>query len=304
MPLTRRECLGCIGAAGAAAMLPGCAAGTGREARHVDTFCFAVVSDTHLGKEPATIPQAGAADPSRLMAAAVAEINASPAAATVFLGDLVDTGQENEGRYEEWMEIARRLKKPFHAVPGNHDPAPFFLKYVHAETDYAADYGLWRFVFFQDTTTDSHNGTVTAAQIEWVARQVDAAAGAGRRAILFSHVTRHPNSEPDWGWYIRSHEDEFRQMLEARRGKAVAFLSGHLHCGLRGWSDTAGVHEAVMPAASWNFEKDLRQAPGFSLPQRRPGWVLAELRAGGLSLCYKPLGGEALEPLVLAFPAV
>src|SRR5262245_53403658 len=62
-------------------------------ARATPTFSFALITDTHLGKP--------GADYVTRMRNAVAEINASPAAFTVFCGDLVDRGEveANQKRY-------------------------------------------------------------------------------------------------------------------------------------------------------------------------------------------------------------
>jgi len=282
MHVTRRAFLRTIGVAGAALVIGGRTAWRAKASEKPD-LVVAFVSDTHLGKK-------GAGDPAARMAAAVQEINASPADLTIFLGDLVDSGAKNEPLYPEWAKIAKGLGRPFYAVPGNHDSVEFFKKYVRPETDYVVDQGRYRFVLFLDVVSPSHDGAVTASQLEWMAARAGEAARAGRRVVLGAHVPRHPNQAPDVAWYVRTLEKEFAAILEAKRGTILAMFSGHLHCGLRGWNDTAGVCEVVVPSTCWNTPRDLSKAPGFALNEYRPGYVLAAFRGDRVSLAYKPIG--------------
>lgn len=253
---------------------------------------FAVVSDTHLGK--------GGEGPAKGMAAIVEEINASDAELTLFLGDLVDTGAKNEPLYAEWLKLAKRLKRPFYAIPGNHDPAEFFKKYVRPDTDYAVDVRGFRFVLFNDTETGSHDGLVTPGQLKWIGEQVADAAAKGLRVILCAHITAHPNKHPDVGWWVRKGEKELDELLKAKGGKPIiAFLSGHFHYGLRGWRDRGGVHEIVFPSALWNGARKLEAAPGFVLKESRKGYAFVEVRSKELRVRYKPVGAPALDALVL-----
>jgi 3',5'-cyclic AMP phosphodiesterase CpdA len=256
---------------------------------------LALVADTHLGKDDKP-------DPIKFMAETVAEINASPAELTLFLGDLVDAGARHEALYADWMKIAGGLKKPYYAVPGNQDPAALFTKHVRPATDYTADLKDVRFIFFNDTSADSHDGAITADQMKWIVAQVDEAAAAKRRVVLCAHIPRHPNQAPDMGWYIRTQEKELQTLLEQRAGTIIAFLSGHLHSGLRGWTDTAGAAEVVAPSCLWNFQGDLSKAGGFSTHEQRRGYVMAELGAERLTLRYKPTGAAALEPVTVDLP--
>ena len=287
MGMTRREF---IGSAGAMVVLGG-RWGAAADAA-APQLAVAVVSDTHLGRK-------GSQSPAKWMQQVVGEINASPAEMTLFLGDLVDSGAKNAALYPEWVRIARGLKKPFHAVPGNHDPEALFTKHVRPETDYVVDHKGWRFILFQDTRTDSHQGTVTAEQTAWIGRQLKEAAEKKLRAILCAHITAHPNKHPDTGWWVRTGGKELRDAVKARRGTAVAWLAGHFHCGLRGWSDLAGVHELVLPSTVWNVNRKLEGAPGFALREFRRGYTLVELHADRLAVRYKPIGADAGEPLVL-----
>ena len=289
--LTRRAFLAASGATGVAMVLEHGAAGAVRKAGQ-GRLRLAIVADTHLGKT-------GFEDPAEGLRRAVDEINAAGVLMTIVLGDLVDTGNEHEALYPQWMKMAGGLKQPFFAVPGNHDPPDLFRKHVSPTIDHSVALAGWRFVFLEDTRGDSHDGAVTDAQVAWLAAQAADARASGQRVILCTHVARHPNETPDMGWYVRTGAGKLAAWLEANRGTVAAILSGHHHCGLRGWSDAGGVHEVLAPSLCWNFDRDLSKAPGFSMPERRRGYVLADLAPDRLALCYKPLGAEALEPLVL-----
>jgi len=289
--LTRRALLASLGATGTAMAIQGCTAGAVRKAGQ-RRLRLAIVADTHLGKT-------GFGDPAEGLRRAVDEINAAGVLMTIVLGDLVDTGKEHEALYPQWMKMAGGLKQPFFAIPGNHDPPAFFEKHISPAVDRSQVVGGWRFVFLQDTRPDSHDGAVTAAQVAWLAAQAAEARASGQRVILCAHIARHPNEKPDMGWYVRTGAGKLAAWLEANRGTVAAILSGHHHCGLRGWSDAGGVHEVLAPSLCWNFDRDLSKAPGFSMPERRRGYVLADLAPDRLALRYKPLGAEALEPLVL-----
>ncbi len=215
----------------------------------------------------------------------------------------MDTGAKHEPLYAEWLKIAQGLKRPFHAIPGNHDPVEFFTKHVRAETDYAFDHKGFRFVLFNDSEPSTHDGVVTPEQVKWLTQQVDDAAAKKLRVVLCAHIAAHPNKHPDVGWWVRKGEKELEALLMAKGGNTiVAFLSGHFHCGLRGWSDRGGVHEVVFPSALWNGDRKLESAPGFAVKEHRKGYALVEVHARELRVFYKPLGAPAGQPLVLALP--
>ena len=254
-------------------------------------FTFALMSDTHLGRN--------GAGPAGQMKQGVAEINASPAELVIFTGDLVNAGEidANEKHYPEWLDIAGGWKKPWHAVPGNHDPIPKFTKHIRAETDYVIDApsSPYRFIFFRDALPNpEHQGAVLDEQLKWLQSQIDGAANDNRRAFLVSHVIYHKNQHPDVGWMIRDNREKFADFLKQNAKQIDAFFAGHFHSGLRGWDDTFGIHEIVLPSACWNFDgKRLRGAPGYTFDEDRPGWVLAEVRGPGhIKLSYKPIGAD------------
>lgn len=287
--LARREFLH-LAAAGAA-LLPAVSALAAETDK--PEFTFALVSDNHLGRQ-------GNASSER-MKKAVDEVNASPAEFTLFCGDLVDQGEKdaNEKRYGEWLEIARGLKKESRVVPGNHDPVARFRKHIQKETDTILDHRGYRFVCFADAQPNpGHDGVVTPEQLRWLKDRIEEAAKKGLRVVLMAHVIHHENKHPDTGWYIQEGRKEFGKLLQAN-AHVVAFFAGHFHCGVRGWDDTSGVHEVIVPSTSWNADRKLEKAPGFALKEFRPGYALVEVYADRLVLRYKPIGEKATEPRTL-----
>ena len=254
-------------------------------------FRFALITDTHLGR--------GGEAPSDQMKRAIAEINDSDAALTICCGDLVNAGENpaNAARYPEWLKIAGGLKNGWHAVPGNHDPIALYKKHVHPATEFTVDppgTDKWRFICFADAKPNpEHQAAVSDEQLQWLEQQLAGAAREGRRVFLVSHVIYHDNAKPDVGWMIKDNRAAFRDLLERNHKTIAAFFAGHFHSGLRGWSDTFGIHEVVLPSCCWNFDgKRLRGAPGYTYDEDRPAWVLAEATGEKLTLKYKPLGAD------------
>lgn len=250
-------------------------------------FSFALVTDTHLGKS--------GADYVKRMQQAVEEINAAPAEFTIFCGDLVDNGQEETRQklYPQWIEIAKGLKKEWRAVPGNHDPAAMFTKHIAKSTENELDCRNWRFITFADAEPNpGHMGVVTPEQLAWLKDRLADADKKKQRVVLCAHVIYHENKHPDVGWYIKTGREEFGKVLAANKHIAAMF-GGHLHCGMRGWSDTFhGIHEVILPCVSYNNNRKLDKVDGFALKEFRPAWVLVEVFEKKLVLKYKPVGGE------------
>lgn len=246
-------------------------------------FTFALVSDNHLGRR-------GDRESSHLKLA-VEEINKSNASFTLFCGDLVNQGSDpkHEQRYPEWLKLAAGLNKPYYAIPGNHDPDAMYTKYIRKDLEFAFEFERFRFVCFRDSRISSHLGFVTREQIEWIQKQIDKATEKKQQVVLVSHIIYHRNLHPDVGWWIRNGEREFGEMLKANQKSLCAFFAGHFHCGLRGWNDSFGIHEVVLPSTSWNRDRGLQKAPGYALDEFRIGYVLADVYNDRMVLKYKPL---------------
>ncbi len=260
---------------------------------------FSVVSDTHLGyrDQPAA---------ARNWQQAAAQLARQPGRFVLHLGDLVDRGRE--AQYPLYLAAKRRIGKPVHEVPGNHDPVELFTRYVRPQVETAVTYDWLRLVLMNNSRTDSHNGFLTAGQLDWLQQQLRRTRQENRWALLAMHVPAHKNLHPDRGWYVHPEHGQRRlyRLLAEYRDRVLAIFHGHFHNGIRGWNDHAPLHEVVFPSLLYNGDRKLMQqgAPGYNLPEFRPGWVQVRIARGTMQLQYRPLRGESpaskrlpLEPL-------
>jgi 3',5'-cyclic AMP phosphodiesterase CpdA len=256
-------------------------------AEGLPTLRFVIVSDTHLGKGESH-------GPGRNWDKAIDEINGLPGDFVLHLGDVVDSGREPF--YPKYAESRAKLKKPIHEIPGNHDPEDLFRKYVSAEIDRSVDYGGVRFVLLGNAHRDSHLGFVTPKQIEWLGEQFAEAAKMDLKLILCCHVPVHTNAHPDRGWHVKPADGQtgLYELVDRHADRFIALLHGHFHNGVRGWRDRGGLVETVLPSVLYNQDRGWKQkgAPGFVLDEFRPGYTLAVLGDGKLTLEYKVLGAE------------
>lgn len=257
-------------------------------AEKLDTVSFVIVSDTHLGRKES-------ASPERNWRKAIAEINAQPGQLVLHLGDIIDSGRKEQ--YPIYAETRKLLNKPIHEVPGNHDPTDLFTSYISKHTDRSVDYRGIRFVLFNNTHRDSHDGFISSEQIEWLEQQCREAAQRALKVVMCCHIPIHSNKHPDRGWYVKpsSGQNEFYGLLERHADRILVCLHGHFHNGIRGWRDHGETVEALCPSVCYNQDRRLNErivdgeATGFYVNELRPGYVLAELGRGRLTLRYKPL---------------
>jgi 3',5'-cyclic AMP phosphodiesterase CpdA len=252
-------------------------------------FSFAIVSDTHLGR-------ANGAAPERQWRQAIAEINESSADFVLHLGDVVDSGRPEQ--YPLYAATRGDLKQPIYEVPGNHDPHPLFEKHVRTPIDAAVDHAGVRFLLLGNAHTDSHLGFITPEQIAWLDKQCADAAASDLQIVVACHVPVHTNSHPDRGWHVKPDDGQraFYELAERHAERLLACLHGHFHNGIRGWRDRGQMVEVLVPSVCYNQSRKLEQAiaekkaGGFFVEELRPGYVLATLGNGRLTLRYKPLG--------------
>lgn len=282
-PMSRRAALAALGA-GLAGFLPWPQTVIAGQ-KKVPAFSFLVVSDTHVGREDKE-------DAARQWKQTAQEIDAATGEFVLHLGDVVDGGRE--AQYGVYKEIRQTIRKPVHEIPGNHDPQDLFAKHIRPQVDLAFDHQGVRFLLLNNSRFGSVEGFITPARIKWLTEQCDTAAGKGLFLILALHVPVHTNKSPDAGFYVRPEhgQKEFYALLGRHQDRVLALLHGHFHCGLRGWDDHAPLHEVIFPSALFNrdYRLTVQKAPGYNLPEFRPGFVLASLGAEGLTLRYKPVG--------------
>ncbi len=257
----------------------------------LDVLSFVIVSDTHLGRKDN-------ASAEKNWREAIDEINQQPGGFVLHLGDVVDSGRE--AQYPIYVETRKLLKKPIHEIPGNHDPVDLFKKYVAEETDRSVDYGGVRFILFNNAHNDSHNGFITGDQHAWLETEFAGAVENDLRIVVCCHVPIHTNKHPDRGWYVMpaDGQETFYDLQARYADRTLAILHGHFHNGIRGWRDHGQTIETLCPSVCYNQDRSLTEhiaageATGFFVDELRPGYVLAELGKGKLTLRYKPLGAD------------
>lgn len=260
-------------------------------------FSFVVVSDTHLGRGD----QDG---PARQWAATAKEIDASAGDLVLHLGDVVDGGRERQ--YAVYKDVRKTIRKPVYEIPGNHDPQEPFEKHLRQPVELAFDHKGVRFLLLNNSHADSHDGFLTARQLAWLDGQCTAAAKKELFVLLAMHVPVHENKHPDRGWFVKPKDGqtELYALLRRHKNQVLALLHGHFHNGVRGWEDHAPLHEVVFPSALYNQDRRLaeQKAPGYVLPELRPGFVQVSLRRDGMSLRYKPVGVKEAAERVCPLP--
>jgi DNA repair exonuclease SbcCD nuclease subunit len=252
-----------------------------------ERLSFAIVSDTHVGyrgSDSARVQWQKTAD----------ELSKLDVSFLLHLGDVVDGGQVE--LYPVYREIRERITRPVYEIPGNHDPADAFARHLREPIDTSVDHGWLRCILLNNAHRDSHDGFFSEQQLDWLAGQLEATKRDGRLAIICCHVPVHPNRHPDRGWYVKPEhgQQRFYEVTSEHRDDLIGVFHGHFHNGIRGWGDRAPLHEICFPSALYNQDRGLeeKQAPGFNPNEFRPGYTVATIDQGTLSLEYRPTGAE------------
>lgn len=265
----------------------------------VPEFSFVVVSDTHLGRD-------GQKSAAELWTKTAAEIEAAAGDFVLHVGDIVDSGREKQ--YDVYKDIRKSIRKPVYEIPGNHDPQELFAKHVRRNVDQSFDHRGIRFLLLNNSRFGEIDGFISREQIHWLGRQCEEAAQKQLFVIPVMHVAAHDNRLPDAGAFVKpkNGQTDYYAILDRHKDRVLASFHGHFHCGLRGWSDRGSLHEIVFPSALYNRNQLIAEmkAPGYNLPEFRPGYVLANIGPAGLSLKYKPVGIAATSDKTLPMPQV
>lgn len=270
--------------AGALMFRPRCLAGAERLSR----LSFIVVSDTHLGYRDQEHAE-------RQWDKTAAEIGQAEGEFVLHLGDVVDGGREPQ--YPKYAAIRRTIEKPVYEIPGNHDPQPLFEKYVRSPVDAAVEHDWLQVLLLNNSRTDSHDGFISDEQIAWLEEQCRLATEIGQFVLICMHVPAHTNRHPDRGWHVKPEhgQREFYDVIDRHADRVLALFHGHFHNGVRGWDDRAPVHEIAFPSALYNRDRRLeaQNAPGYNLPEFRPGFTLVTIDAGAMTLRYQCVGAAS-----------
>lgn len=253
--------------------------------RKLPPLAFTVVTDTHLGYRD----QTRAAE---LWEKTAAEVENAPGDLVLHLGDVVDGGRESQ--YPVYLKSRRTITKPVHEIPGNHDPVEAFARHLRRDVDTVVEHRWLRFLLLNNARRDSHDGFLSEEQVEWIERQCVEAAKQNMWVALCMHVPAHKNLHPDRGWYVKPEhgQTDLYGVLTRHAARVVALLHGHFHNGVRGWDDHGSLQEICFPSALYNLDRKLpqQQAPGYNLPEFRPGFTQVRIERGVMTLGYRPIG--------------
>lgn len=256
----------------------------------IPQFSFIVVSDTHLGRNNKD-------DAAKQWIQTASEIQAAEGDFVLHLGDIVDS--RREAQYPVYLETRQLIKKTVFEIPGNHDTQELFARHIRKNVDMAFDHQGVRFLLINNSRPNSIDGYISKEQLRWLSEQCDEAAAKGFFVILCMHVPAHVNKSPDAGCYVKPGQghDELYTLLKRHDKIVLALFHGHFHCGLHGWDDHGPLHEVIFPSALYNIDNRLteKKAPGYNLPEFRPGFTQVEISRKGLALRYKPVGMEVTQ---------
>ena len=272
----------CLGSLAGLSFSPACLRAAGQR---LPRLSFAIISDTHLGYQDKD-------SAARQFEQLVKEFPQDSRDPVLHLGDIVDGGRE--AQYPVYLELKKKLGRPVHEIPGNHDPAEAFARHVREKIDTVVDHHWLRLVLLNNARRDSHHGFVSEEQVELIDRTCREAAGRKQFVAVCMHVPAHSNRHPDRGWFVQPDDGQrlLYAALDKHRDRVIGLLHGHFHNGLRGWNDRGSLLEVCFPSALYNRDRRLQeqQAPGYNLPEFRPGYTQATIVEGQVRLAYKPLG--------------
>ena len=282
---TRRDALSIIASGATLAFYPPCLAKT---KRRLSKLSFLVASDTHLGHKDSTTAE-------KRWIQTATELKTATGELVLHLGDIVDGGREPQ--YAVYLRERKRIGKPVYEIPGNHDPLGLFRKHIRKQVDVSVYYEWLKFVLVSNAHTDSHDGFLTDAQLQWIESQCVAATKQQQYVIFCLHVPAHSNRHPDRGWHVKPEHGQTKlyDIIERHKQQIVAMFHGHFHNGIRGWEDDGGIHEICLPSVLYNLDRGLEKqnAAGYNPLEFRPGYTMVTIDNGLMTLDYKPLGAEA-----------
>jgi len=280
--ISRRKALSTITGAATLAFSPACLA---KSKRPLSKLRFLVATDTHLGHKDSTTAE-------KRWIQAAAELKSATGDLVLHLGDIVDGGREDQ--YAVYLREREKIGKPVYEIPGNHDPLDLFRKHIRKRVDVSVDHEWLKFVLVSNAHTDSHDGFLTDAQLQWIESQCVAATEQQGYVMLCLHVPVHSNRHPDRGWYVKPEHGQGKlyEIIHRHKQQIVAMMHGHFHNGIRGWKDDGGIHEICMPSVLYNLDRGLekQKAAGYNPLEFRPGYTMVTIDKGLMTLDYKPLG--------------
>lgn len=219
--------------------------------------------------------------------------------AVVSVGDLTKDGAPEE--YDQFDDVLDELDLPFLSVPGNHDvpktstavyeygndhetpPLDRFVeRYTPGELPFHARLGGLDLLGLNTASTpdgelrESHDGTVTSEQLEWLDRTlstVDEAVVLMHHNLpqMYDQIRSYSEAvHPEMGTFSKMRDPE--ALVETlTRHDVPLVLTGHLH--IPGVAEVGSVREVTVPATC-------------SYPQ---GYILLEIGPEGTTASYAPV---------------
>ena len=285
--LSRREFLKRAALAGAAAAFaPSSYAGLFGKSRDKNTFAF--FSDTHIAADAAL--KQGEVNMADNLAACVRELAAWPVkpAAVIVNGDLAfKTGLAGDyAMFGKSIQPVRALA-PMYLSLGNHDDREkFWTAFPHDAKKlqsvpqkqvaiFSSEYANW-FLLDSLEITDKAPGEVGAAQIAWLARELDA--HREKPAMIVCH---HNLQTP--GSTSALKDTDALAKLFAQHRQVKAYIYGHTH----NWhveQHASGVQLINLPPTGYVFKAG-----------RPSGWVRATLARAGAEFELRSLDAKHAE---------
>ncbi|HRQ88140.1 MAG TPA: metallophosphoesterase [Bacteroidia bacterium] len=282
-PLSRRRFLGGSAILTLSSLLPG-------TSRGAESLHWALLSDTHIAADPATVSKQGVTMAKQLQQV-VAEVLAEKdsLAGVIVNGDCAYlTGLADDYRtFASLMEPLREAGLPLHFNLGNHDDRET-LASVLGETAGASVVEGKRCTVLETPLANwllldsmrvlnQVEGEIGAAQLAWIDRYLSE--NSGKPAIVVAH--HYPQPEPEAGKEnarITGLVDtgDFLALID-RQPAAKAYLYGHSHV----WTQKrreSGVQEVNLPTTAYVFR-----------PEQPAGWVKASVTPTGMSLELRTL---------------
>ncbi len=278
-PISRRRFLAGAVAAGTAFVTEGLRPPLAWAA-DADPHALALLADTHIAADRAAVARdVNMADHLTAVGRELAALPERPAAGLI-VGDLaLKNGQTGDyGTFAELLKPIRATGLPLHLTLGNHDNRDRFAAALADKGERPAGGRVAEVIatpranlFLLDTLdqTDVTPGRLGAAQLEWLAKALDA--HADKPAIVFGH--HDPILAASAGHKPSGLLDtaELFKLLEPRR-QVMAYVYGHTHV----WAvkdHPSGIHLINLPPVAYVFTAG-----------QPSGWVHAALRPDGIRL--------------------
>ena len=162
--------------------------------------------------------------------------------------------------------------------------------------DTAVEHEWLRFLLLNNARRDSHDGFLSDRQLAWLDDQISQAERQGQYAIVCMHVPAHDNKHPDVGWYVKPEQGQtkFYALLKRRRAARAGAVPWPLPRRPPRLGRPRARSRNRFSFGIYNNDRRLAEekAPATTCRNSAPGFTTASIKAGTLTLRYKPVGDE------------